>query len=113
MSRNSSQIRTVDNVYVSQYLTAGLNFVLCRRIVLRGSADYNYYKGITDTFREERLICNLQVGCKLFRRRLGEVTVGVNDLFDQNGTTFRRTVTGTYIRNVSNLGLGRYFLAQF
>ena len=41
------------------------------------------------------------------------VTVGVNDLFDQNGTTFRRTVTGTYIRNVSNLGLGRYFLAQF
>ena len=113
VSRNSSQIRTVDNVYVSQYLTAGLNFVLCRRIVLRGSADYNYYKGITDTFREERLICNLQVGCKLFRRRLGEVTVGVNDLFDQNGTTFRRTVTGTYIRNVSNLGLGRYFLAQF
>ena len=107
MSRNSSQIRTVDNVYVSQYLTADLNFVLCRRIVLRGSADYNYYKGITDTFREERLICNLQVGCKLFRRRLGEVTVGVNDLFDQNGTTFRRTVTGTYIRNVSNLGLGR------
>ena len=113
VSRNSSQIRTVDNVYVSQYLTADLNFVLCRRIVLRGSADYNYYKGITDTFREERLICNLQVGCKLFRRRLGEVTVGVNDLFDQNGTTFRRTVTGTYIRNVSNLGLGRYFLAQF
>lgn len=113
VSRNSSQIRTVDNVYVSQYLTAGLNFVLCRRIVLRGSADYNYYKGITDTFREERLICNLQVGCKLFRKRMGEVTVGVNDLFDQNGTTFRRMVTGTYIRNVSNLGLGRYFLAQF
>ena len=113
VSRNSSQIRTVDNVYVSQYLTADLNFVVRQRIVLRGSADYNYYKGITDTFREERLICNLQVGCKLFRRRLGEVTVGVNDLFDQNGTTFRRTVTGTYIRNVSNLGLGRYFLAQF
>lgn len=113
VSRNSSQIRTVDNVYVSQYLTADLNFVVRQRIVLRGSADYNYYKGITDTFREERLICNLQVGCKLFRRRLGEVTVGVNDLFDQNDTTFRRTVTGTYIRNVSNLGLGRYFLAQF
>ena len=81
-------------------------------LVLRGSADYNYYKGITDTFREERLICNLQVGCKLFRRRLGEVTVGVNDLFDQNGTTFRRTVTGTTLRNVTNLGVGRYVSLQ-
>jgi len=44
---------------------------------------------------------------------LGEVTVGVNDLFDRGGTSFRRTVTGTYIRNVTNLGLGRYFLMQF
>lgn len=56
---------------------------------------------------------NLQAGCKLFRQRLGEVTVGVNDLFDRGGTSFRRTVTGTYIRNVTNLGLGRYFLMQF
>ena len=37
VSRNSSQIRTVDNVYVSQYLTADLNFVVRQRIVLRGS----------------------------------------------------------------------------
>ena len=34
VSRNSSQIRTVDNVYVSQYLTADLNFVVRQRIVL-------------------------------------------------------------------------------
>lgn len=112
VSRNSSQLRTVDNDYFSQYLNADLGFVIRQRIVLRGSADYNFYKGITDTFREERLVCNLQIGCKLFRKRLGELTFGVNDLFDQNGTTFRRTVTGTYIRNVTNLGLGRYYLVQ-
>lgn len=112
VSRNTSQLRTVDNDYFSQYLNADLNFVLWRRIVLRGSADYNFYKGITDAFREERFVCNLQLGCKLFRKRLGELTVGVNDLFDRNGTTFRRTVTGTYIRNVTNLGLGRYYLVQ-
>ncbi len=113
ISRNSSKVRTVDNDYVNHYLTAGLNLVLGQRFLLRASADYTCYRGITDPFREERLICNLQAGCKLFRQRLGEVTVGVNDLFDRGGTSFRRTVTGTYIRNVTNLGLGRYFLMQF
>lgn len=113
ISRNSSKVRTVDNDYVNHYLMAGLNLVLGQRFLLRASADYTCYRGITDPFREERLICNLQAGCKLFRQRLGEVTVGVNDLFDRGGTSFRRTVTGTYIRNVTNLGLGRYFLVQF
>lgn len=113
ISRNSSKVRTVDNDYVNHYLTAGLNLMLGQRLLLRASADYTCYRGITDPFREERLICNLQAGCKLFRQRLGEVTVGVNDLFDRGGTSFRRTVTGTYIRNVTNLGLGRYFLMQF
>lgn len=113
ISRNSSQLRTVDNDYFNQYASAEANFVLWRRIILRASADYSYYKGITDPFCEERLLCNLRIGCKLFRNRLGEVTLGVNDLLDQSGTTFRRTVTGTYIRNVVNSGPGRYGLVQF
>ncbi len=73
----------MDNVYVSQYLTADLNFVVRQRIVLRGSADYNYYKGITDTI--PRGAADLQPAGRMqtLRRRLGEVTVGVNDLFDQ------------------------------
>ena len=103
----------MDNDYGNHYLTANLNLVLRQRLLLRASADYTCYRGITDPFREERLTCNLQAGCRLFRQRLGEVTVGVNDLFDQSGTSFRRTVTGTYLRNVPNLGLGRCFLVQF
>ena len=37
----------------------------------------------------------------------------MNDILDQNGTTFRRTVTGTTLRNVTNLGIGRYVSFQF
>lgn len=112
-SRNDSPIRTADNDYFHQHLDAEANFVFLRRILLRASANYSYYKGIADPFLEERLICNLQIGCKLFRRRLGEVTVGVNDLFDRSGTVFRRTVTGTYISNATHAGMGRHYLLQF
>ena len=40
------------------------------------------------------------------------MSVGVNDLLDQNGTTFRRSVTGTTLRNVTNLAIGRYVSFQ-
>ena len=63
--------------------------------------------------QEERLICNAMLGVKLFRNCLGEASVGVNDILDQNGTTFRRTVSGTTLRNVTNLAVGRYVSFQF
>ena len=104
---------TLDNTYFSQTAKAETTFVLWKRLVLRANADYNYYRGITDTFLEERLICNAMLGVKLFRNCLGEASVGVNDILDQNGTTFRRTVSGTTLRNVTNLAVGRYVSFQF
>ena len=112
VSKSTSHVRTLDNTYFSQTARAEATFVAWKRLVVRANADYNYYKGITDTFLEERLICNALLGVKLFRNRLGEVSVGVNDLLDHNGTTFRRTVTGTTLRNVTNLGVGRYVSLQ-
>lgn len=112
VSKSTSHVRTLDNTYFSQTARAEATFVAWKRLVVRANADYNYYKGVTDTFLEERLICNALLGVKLFRNRLGEVSVGVNDLLDQNGTTFRRTVTGTTLRNVTNLGVGRYVSLQ-
>ena len=113
VSRSSSEVRTLDNTYFSQTAKAETTFVLWKRLVLRANADYNYYRGITDTFLEERLICNAMLSVKLFRNCLGEASVGVNDILDQNGTTFRRTVSGTTLRNVTNLAVGRYVSFQF
>lgn len=112
VSKSSSQVRTLDNSYFSQTAKAEATFILWKRLVVRANADYNYYKGLTDTFLEERLICNAQIGLKLFRDGLGEASVGVNDLLDRNSTTFRRTVTGTTLRNVTNLAVGRYVSFQ-
>lgn len=111
-SRSSSQVRSIDNTYFSQQARAETTFVIRNRMVIRANADYNHYRGITDPFLEERLICNVLLGVKLFRNRLGEISVGVNDLLDQNGSTFRRSVTGTTLRYVTNLAVGRYVVFQ-
>lgn len=112
VSKSASQARTLDNACFSQYARAEATVVVWRRLVVRAAADYDSYRGITDPFLEERLICNAAVGMKLFRNRLGEVSVGVNDLFDRNGTIFRRSVSGTTLRNVTDLAVGRYFSFQ-
>ena len=48
-----------------------------------------------------------------FRSMCPNAEEKLDDLLDQNGTTFRRTVTGTTLRNVTNLGVGRYVSFQF
>lgn len=111
-SRSASQVRSIDNTYFNQQARAETTFVIRNRFVIRANADYDYYRGITDPFLEERLICNAMLGVKLFRNRLGEISVGVNDLLDQNRTTFRRAVTGTTLRYVTNLAVGRYVAFQ-
>lgn len=111
-SRSSSQVRSIDNTYFNQQARAETTFVIRNRFVIRANADYDHYRGITDPFLEERLICNAMLGVKLFRNRLGEISVGVNDLLDQNRTTFRRAVTGTTLRYVTNLAVGRYVAFQ-
>ena len=111
-SRSASQVRSIDNTYFNQQARAETTFVIRNRFVIRANADYDHYRGITDPFLEERLICNAMLGVKLFRNRLGEISVGVNDLLDQNRTTFRRAVTGTTLRYVTNLAVGRYVAFQ-
>ena len=111
-SRSASQVRSIDNTYFNQQARAETTFVIRNRFVIRANADYDHYRGIIDPFLEERLICNAMLGVKLFRNRLGEISVGVNDLLDQNRTTFRRAVTGTTLRYVTNLAVGRYVAFQ-
>lgn len=111
-SRSASQVRSIDNTYFNQQARAETTFVIRNRFVIRANADYDHYRGITDPFLEERLICNAMLGVKFFRNRLGEISVGVNDLLDQNRTTFRRAVTGTTLRYVTNLAVGRYVAFQ-
>ncbi len=101
-----------DNEYFNQYLSADFKWVAWKGITLTASAAYSQYKGITNDFNEQYLICNIYIGKKLFRNQLGEISVGVNDLLDQN-RSFRRTVQSTYIQNTTNNAIGRYVAVQF
>ncbi len=107
----SQGVRT-QNKFINQYASANIKWVFWKGFTFTGTATYNQYRGITSDYDEQYVICNLFLGKKIFRNQLGEVSIGVNDLFNQN-TSFRRTVESSYIQNSTNLAIGRYFSVQF
>ena len=109
---NASQLGTKQNHYFSQWARAEFKWVAWKGFTLTANATYNQYKGITDNYNEEYLLCNAFIGKKIFRGQRGELSIGVNDIFDQN-KDFRRSVGTNFISNTTNLAIGRYVSVQF
>lgn len=109
----ASRGMTLDNAYFRQVVRGEATFVIGKRFVLRANSIYNSYRGITDDFYESRWIINAMAGVKLFRNGLGELSVGVNDLLNENASTFSRSAGGTTLSNVTNSAIGRFYQVQF
>ncbi len=103
---------TTDNTYLTQSASLKFKFVLWGGFTLSSDTAYSQYKGVTDDFNEQYVISNLYIGKKVFKNRRGEITVGVNDLFNQS-ESFVRNVTESYVENVWSNALGRYYGFKF
>ena len=108
----SLALRSKKNQYFSHTASGSLKWVFWKGFSITAAANYNQYIGFTDIYNEDFLICNFYVGKKLFKNQLGEVLVGVNDMFNQNNA-FVRTVGSGYTQNAWNSVVGRYFTVQF
>ena len=101
-----------NNQYFSHTASGTLKWVFWKGFSITAAANYNQYVGLTDKYNEDFLICNFYLGKKIFKSQLGEVLVGVNDMFNQNNA-FVRTVGSGYTQNAWNSVVGRYFTVQF
>ena len=111
-AKQSLALRNKNNQYFSHTASGSLKWVFWKGFSITAAANYNQYIGFTDIYNEDFLICNFYVGKKLFKNQLGEVLVGVNDMFNQNNA-FVRTVGSGYTQNAWNSVVGRYFTVQF
>lgn len=109
---NSTSVYTQLNEYLGHYARAEFKWVAWKGFTLTANGTYSQYKGITDDYNEEILLCNAYIGKKLFKDERGELSIGVNDIFNQN-RDFRRDVGSNYIQNTTNLAIGRYVAVQF
>ena len=100
------------NEYFNHTAAGSLKTVFWKGFTFTASANYVQYIGYTNDYNDSYVLCNAYLGKKLFRNKLGEIMVGVNDIFNQN-TAFARTTGSGYTQNTMNSVIGRYFTVQF
>lgn len=98
--------------YFMQYVTANVKWVFWKGVTFSANATYTQNKGLTEDYNDEYVICNALLGKKIFKNQRGELSLTVNDIFDQN-KSFRTYINGNTKTNSSNIAIGRYVGLQF
>ena len=100
------------NEYFYHSASGNVKVVFWKGFTFTASASYIQNIGFTNDYNDQYTLCNAYLGKKLFKNKLGEVMVGVNDIFNQN-TSFARSVSSGYTQNTWNSVIGRYFTVKF
>lgn len=101
-----------NNQFYSQNTFARLNLIFWEGIVVRSQVSHQLFTGLSDGFNQSFLLWNGSVGKKLFDKQQGEISLSVFDALGQN-TSIQRNVTATYIEDVRNVVLQRYYMLTF
>ena len=100
------------NNYFYHSASGNLKVIFWKGFTFTASASYIQNIGFTNDYNDQYTLCNAYLGKKLFKNKLGELMIGVNDIFNQN-TSFARTVGSGYTQNSWNSVIGRYFSVKF
>ena len=103
---------TNKNNYFSHTASGSLKWVFWKGFTFTANCSYVQYLGITNDYNESYVLCNLFIGKKLFKNKLGEIQFGVNDVANQN-TAFARSTGSGFTQNSWNSVIGRYYSVQF
>ena len=102
----------MNNNYYSQTAGIKFNLIFLNGFVLRNELDNTLYNGLGAGYDENIWLWSLNLAHKFFANQRGELQIGVNDLLNQNKSV-SRTITESYVEDIQNEILGRYFLATF
>jgi hypothetical protein len=102
----------MDNNYYSQ--TSGVRFsmLFLRNWIIRNDLNHMIYRGLGDGYNQDYMLWNMNLGRKLFNNNLGEITLSVFDLLNQNDN-IARNVSDTFVEDLRTNQLNRFFMLTF
>ncbi len=101
------------NNYFTQNALGRAKWIFWKGFVLTGSVHFQQNLNVDGLYNDRLVYCDVFIGKKLFRNSLGEVNVGVNDLFNGTRRNYRHTINSNGTSDNTDIGLGRYFSVQF
>lgn len=100
-----------NNKYIQHSASLRLKWVAWAGITFSTDTRFTQYRGITDDYNDKYVLCNAEIGKKLFKRK-AEFSVFVTDLFNEK-TNFSRNISTEYVENVKSNTLGRQWGFKF
>ena len=102
----------VKNNYFTHTTKGKIKWLLHNGITFTGGAQYIQAKSIDNRYNDKMLLCDIFMGYRFLKNKSLEISVGVNDLFNDNIRHHWHSVSASGISDGSRIGLGRYFSVQ-
>lgn len=109
--RNSIQ-PNLNNNYYTQSLTGRVNWIFGKGFVVQSDISNQSYRGLGAGFNQNFTLWNASVGKKFLKNNAGELKLTVFDILKQNNS-ISRTVTETYVQDVTSRVLTQYAMLTF
>lgn len=101
-----------NQAYFNKTYTAEMNLTVLKNYQLNTAFNYYSYNSETTNFSQTIPILNIGISRFLLKNNVGELKIGVNNLFDQS-LGVNQTATANYLQQTTSNNLGRYFMVSF
>lgn len=109
----SGRFGKVGNNFITHDARAQIKWIFWKGFSLMGAVNYRQNMNLDGNYDDRQLLCDIYIGKQLFKSGLGEISVGVNDLLDDNVRQFAHGISASGTTDTVNSGIGRYFSVQF
>ncbi|MEM6965787.1 MAG: outer membrane beta-barrel protein [Bacteroidota bacterium] len=97
-----------DDRFINQATKVKFNWIIGERLVFRTDLNHQLFSGLSDAFNQNFWLWNMSIGRKIFKNKLGEISISAFDLLKQNNA-IQRNITEVYIEDVRTQPLTRSF----
>ena len=112
MNDYSGKFGTVTNNYITHHTHAKLKWQFAKRYTFTGAFVFKNFRNTEGRYNDYFYYCDLFFGRKFLKSRKLEISIGVNDLFNNNIKSFSHYVTSSARTDGKSIGIGRYISAQ-
>ena len=102
----------VENNYMQHRVGADLKWIFLKNFTFTGAFVYKKNKSTQGLYNEDIYLCDLFLGHRFLKNRRLEVSIGVNDLMNNNIRSYWHSVSSSGRTDGENIGIGRYFSLQ-
>lgn len=103
---------SLDNNYYYQRTRVNFSWIIWEGFIYRLDVNHQLNTGLSEGFDANVILMNMSLGKKIFSNQRGEISLNVYDLLGQNNSVYRN-VTDTYVEDVQNNVMQRYFMISF